>query len=54
MKNFIPLNNEFNSDTVEILEENDIIHISSSLLNGDSPPFEFNIKNIYHEQYCIV
>ncbi|MGY5147690.1 MAG: polysaccharide deacetylase family protein [Candidatus Nitrosopumilus sp. bin_7KS] len=46
-KIFIPPNNKFNSDTMEILEENNITHISSSLLNGDSPPFEFSNQIVY-------
>ncbi|KFM19985.1 phosphonate ABC transporter periplasmic phosphonate-binding protein [Marine Group I thaumarchaeote SCGC AAA799-P11] len=44
---FIPPNNKFNSDTFEILSENNITHISSSLVNGDSPPFEFKGKEFY-------
>ena len=44
---FIPPNNIFNSNTFEILKENKITHISSSLTNGDSPPFEFNNKDFY-------
>ena len=44
---FIPPNNKFNSDTFEILSENNITHISSSLVNGESPPFEFKGKEFY-------
>ncbi|MCH7647136.1 MAG: polysaccharide deacetylase family protein [Thaumarchaeota archaeon] len=46
-KVFIPPDNKFNSDTLEILEENNITHISSSLINGDSPPFDFEGKKFY-------
>jgi peptidoglycan/xylan/chitin deacetylase (PgdA/CDA1 family) len=46
-KVFIPPNNKFNADTLEILEENGITHISSSLTNGDLPPFEFKDKPFY-------
>jgi peptidoglycan/xylan/chitin deacetylase (PgdA/CDA1 family) len=44
---FIPPGNKFNSDTMEILENNGITHISSSLTNGDSPPFEFKGEKVY-------
>ncbi len=44
---FLPPNNKFNEDTFEILKENNITHISSSLTNGDSPPFEFKNKEFY-------
>ena len=44
---FIPPNNKFNSDTFGILDENDIIYFSSSLINGDSPPFEFKDQEYY-------
>ena len=44
---FIPPNNKFNSDTLEVLIENNITHISSSLQNGDSPPFEFSNQMVY-------
>lgn len=43
----IPPDNKFNKDTLEILEENQITHISGSLINGDSPPFEFKEKEFY-------
>lgn len=46
-KVLIPPNNKFNSDTFEILSENGITHISSSLVNGESPPFEFKGKEFY-------
>ena len=46
-KVFIPPDNKFNSDTFEILEENNITHFSSSLTNGDSPPFDFKDKKFY-------
>ena len=46
-KIFIPPDNKFNSDTLDVLEENNITHISSSLINGDSPPFEFKNQKIY-------
>ena len=46
-KVFIPPDNKFNSDTLEILEENNITHISSSLINGDLPPFDFEGKKFY-------
>jgi len=44
---FIPPNNKFNSDTFDILNENSITHFSSSLINGDSPPFEFKDQEYY-------
>ncbi|MCV0400616.1 MAG: polysaccharide deacetylase family protein [Nitrosopumilus sp.] len=44
---FIPPDNKFNSETLDILEENNITHISASLVNGDSPPFEFTGEQIY-------
>jgi peptidoglycan/xylan/chitin deacetylase (PgdA/CDA1 family) len=44
---FIPPNNKFNSDTLEVLIENNITHISSSLQNGDSPPFELSNQKVY-------
>ena len=44
---FIPPDNKFNKDTLKILEENQITHISGSLINGDSPPFEFREKDFY-------
>jgi len=44
---FMPPGNKFNSDTLEILEENNITHISTSLINGDSPPFDFEGKKFY-------
>jgi peptidoglycan/xylan/chitin deacetylase (PgdA/CDA1 family) len=43
----IPPQNKFNSDTLSILEENQITHISTSLFAGDSPPFELLGENIY-------
>jgi len=43
----IPPLNEFNSDTLSILEENQITHISTSLFTGDSPPFELSGQNVY-------
>ncbi|QLH02902.1 hypothetical protein C5F47_04735 [Nitrosopumilus cobalaminigenes] len=46
-KIFIPPDNKFNSDTLEILQENNITHISVSLVNGDSPPFQFTGEEIY-------
>ncbi len=44
---FLPPNNKFNEDTLEILKENNITHISSSLTNGDEPPFEFKNQEFY-------
>jgi len=44
---FIPPQNKFNSDTFDILKENNITHISSSLNNGDLPPFEFKNQELY-------
>ncbi|MFQ5781636.1 MAG: polysaccharide deacetylase family protein [Nitrosopumilus sp.] len=44
---FIPPENKFNSETLEILGENNITHISSSIINGDSPPFDFQDKKFY-------
>ncbi|MGY5149175.1 MAG: polysaccharide deacetylase family protein [Candidatus Nitrosopumilus sp. bin_68KS] len=44
---FLPPNNKFNDDTFTILKENNITHISSSLTNGDEPPFEFKNENFY-------
>ncbi|MBT8251521.1 MAG: DUF2334 domain-containing protein, partial [Nitrosopumilus sp.] len=46
-KIFIPPDNKFNSDTYEILEENKITHISTSLIAGETPPFEFQNQKIY-------
>jgi len=46
-KIFIPPDNRFNSDTMGILKENNITHISASLVNGDSPPFKFTDEEIY-------
>jgi|GEM_PF-1057955 len=43
----IPPQNKFNSDTLSILEENQITYISTSLFAGDSPPFELSGQNIY-------
>ncbi len=43
----IPPNNNFNSDTFEILEENNITHISASIHTGDEPPFEFKDQTFY-------
>ncbi|NNM02517.1 MAG: DUF2334 domain-containing protein, partial [Nitrosopumilus sp.] len=44
---FLPPNNKFNEDTFDILKENNITHISSSLTNGDEPPFEFKNEEFY-------
>jgi len=44
---FIPPDNKFNKETLEILEGNQITHISGSLINGDSPPFEFKGEEFY-------
>ncbi len=44
---FIPPQNKFNEETFSILQENNITHISSSLINGDSPPFEFESVDVY-------
>ena len=44
---FIPPQNKFNLDTLEVLKENNITHISSSLNNGDLPPFEFVGEEVY-------
>ncbi|MGY5144111.1 MAG: polysaccharide deacetylase family protein [Candidatus Nitrosopumilus sp. bin_32a] len=46
-KIFIPPDNKFNSDTLDILKENNITHISASLVNGDSPPFLFTGEDTY-------
>jgi len=46
-KVFIPPNNKFNSDTMEILSNNGITHFSSSLTKGDSPPFELKNTELY-------
>ncbi len=43
----IPPQNKFNSDTLSILEENQITHISTSLFTGDSPPFELSGQDFY-------
>jgi len=43
----IPPKNEFNSDTLSILKENQITHISTSLFTGESPPFELTGQNFY-------
>ena len=44
---FIPPQNKFDEKTFSILQENNITHISSSLINGDSPPFEFESVDVY-------
>ena len=44
---FIPPDNKFNADTFDILKENNITHISTSLISGDEPPFEFKGKEVY-------
>ena len=43
---FTPPNNIINSDTMMILKENGITHISSSIIN-ENPPFELKGKEIY-------
>ncbi|MHA7647280.1 polysaccharide deacetylase family protein [Nitrosopumilus sp. S4] len=44
---FIPPDNKINSNTLEILEENQITHISTSLINEGSPPFNLKGEIIY-------
>ncbi|MEX0862979.1 polysaccharide deacetylase family protein, partial [Nitrosopumilus sp.] len=44
---FLPPNNVINSDTMMILKENGITHLSSSLINEYAPPFELKGKEIY-------
>ena len=44
---FIPPQNKFNQDTLDILQDNNITHISASLINGDSPPFEFKDADFF-------
>jgi len=44
---FIPPNNKFNKDTLEILQENKITHISTSLISGETPPFELKGNQVY-------
>jgi len=44
---FVPSQNKFNDDTIEILKENGITHLSSSLLQGDKPPFSLDNQEFY-------
>ncbi|QLH04677.1 hypothetical protein C5F49_04650 [Nitrosopumilus oxyclinae] len=44
---FIPPSNVANSDTLKILEENKITHISTSLVNEENPTFALKGENIY-------
>lgn len=46
-KTFIPPGNKFNLDSLEALKENGITHMSSSLTNGDSPPFPLRNAELY-------
>jgi len=46
-KTFIPPQNRFNEDTKQVLVDNGFTHISSSLLNGDSPPFHLKDEKLY-------
>ena len=46
-KTFIPPGNKFNLDTLTALKENGITHLSSSLTNGDSPPFPLRDAELY-------
>lgn len=44
---FIPPDNKINSDTLEILQNNEITHISASLINESSPPFNLKGEKVY-------
>ncbi|MCV0392218.1 MAG: polysaccharide deacetylase family protein [Nitrosopumilus sp.] len=44
---FIPPDNKINSNTLEILKENQITHISTSLINEGAPPFNLKGETIY-------
>jgi len=43
----IPPLNEYNDDTLAVLEENGITHISSSVLKGDLPPYPLTDSKFY-------
>ena len=43
----VPPQNEFNEDTLDVLEENGITHISSSIFKGDVPPYPLKDAKIY-------
>src|SRR3989304_1104498 len=44
---FIPPLNKFNDDTLMVLEENGMTHLSASILQGDKPPFALKNAAIY-------
>jgi len=46
-KVFIPPQNRFNEDTKQVLIDNGFTHISSSLLQGDPPPFPLSGEQLY-------
>src|SRR3972149_5220914 len=44
---FIPPLNKFNDETLMVLEENGMTHLSASILQGDKPPFDLKNAGIY-------
>ena len=46
-KTFIPPQNRFNEDTVQVTMDNGFTHFSSSLLHGESPPFPLKGEKLY-------
>ena len=44
---FIPPLNKFNDETLMVLEENGMTHLSASILQGDKPPFDLKNAAIY-------
>jgi peptidoglycan/xylan/chitin deacetylase (PgdA/CDA1 family) len=46
-KIFIPPQNKFNNDTIDLLIESGFTHLSSSLIQGDVPPFPLENQTLY-------
>jgi len=44
---FIPPQNKFNNDTTRVLIDKGITHLSSSLVQGDTPPFPLENQTLY-------
>ena len=44
---FIPPQNLFNNDTLQSLYDNQMTHISSSMVKGDNPPYPFENADVY-------
>ncbi|MFB5609700.1 MAG: polysaccharide deacetylase family protein, partial [Nitrosarchaeum sp.] len=44
---FVPPQNSFNNDTIQVLIENKFTHVSGSVLKGDSPPFPLENQIVY-------